>query len=101
MRAIRRRTWAERLRYVFYVQTKDILDTVSPSRPPKWNAVRPQSSALGAMFQLIVPLLVLMGAFYLIMRSMSGSRSDGRFHDLARWGVQPGTPGRHLRGCRR
>ena len=63
-----------------YVQTKDILDTVGEQAPAKgWNAVRPQSSALGAMFQLIVPLLVLMGAFYFIMRSMSGSRMMGGF----------------------
>ena len=63
-----------------YVQTKDILDTVAEQAPAKgWNAVRPQSSALGAMFQLIVPLLVLMGAFYFIMRSMSGSRMRGGF----------------------
>ena len=63
-----------------YVQTKDILDTVADQAPAKgWNAVRPQSSALGAMFQLIVPLLVLMGAFYFIMRSMSGSRMMGGF----------------------
>ena len=63
-----------------YVQTKDILDTVAEQAPAKgWNAVRPQSSALGAMFQLIVPLLVLMGAFYFIMRSMSGLRMMGGF----------------------
>ena len=63
-----------------YAQTKDILDTVAEQAPAKgWNAVRPQSSALGAMFQLIVPLLVLMGAFYFIMRSMSGSRMMGGF----------------------
>ena len=63
-----------------YVQTKDILDTVAEQAPAKgWNAVRPQSSALGAMFQLIVPLLVLMGAFYFIMRSISGSRMMGGF----------------------
>ena len=63
-----------------YGQTKDILDTVAEQTPAKgWNAVRPQSSALGAMFQLIVPLLVLMGAFYFIMRSMSGSRMMGGF----------------------
>ncbi len=63
-----------------YVQTKDILDTVAAKAPSKgWNAVRPQSSALGAMFQLIVPLLILMGAFYFIMRSMSGSRMMGGF----------------------
>ena len=63
-----------------YVQTKDILDTVAEQAPAKgWNAVRPQSSTLGAMFQLIVPLLVLMGAFYFIMRSMSGSRMMGGF----------------------
>ena len=63
-----------------YVQTKDILDTVAAQAPSKgWNAVRPQSSALGAMFQLIIPLLILMGAFYFIMRSMSGSRMMGGF----------------------
>ena len=63
-----------------YVQTNDILDTVAAQAPSKgWNAVRPQSSALGAMFQLIVPLLILMGAFYFIMRSMSGSRMMGGF----------------------
>ena len=63
-----------------YVQTKDILDTVAAQAPAKgWNAVRPQSSALGAMVQLLVPLLVLMGAFYFIMRSMSGSRMMGGF----------------------
>ena len=63
-----------------YVQTKDILDTVAAQAPAKgWNAVRPQSSAFGAMVQLLVPLLVLMGAFYFIMRSMSGSRMMGGF----------------------
>ena len=63
-----------------YVQTKDILDTVAAQAPAKgWNAVRPQSSALGAMLQLIVPLLIFMGAFYFIMRSMSGSRMMGGF----------------------
>ena len=63
-----------------YVQTKDILDTVAAQAPAKgWNAVRPQSSALGAMVQLLVPLLVLMGAFYFIMHSMSGSRMMGGF----------------------
>lgn len=63
-----------------YVQTKDILDTVAAQAPAKgWNAVRPQSSTLGAMVQLLVPLLVLMGAFYFIMRSMSGSRMMGGF----------------------
>ena len=33
-----------------YVQTKDILDTVAAQAPSKgWNAVRPQSSALGVL----------------------------------------------------
>ena len=69
-----------------YVQTKDILDTVAAQAPAKgWNAVRPQSSALGAMVQLLVPLLVLMGAFYFIMRSMSGSRMMGGFTASRPW----------------
>ena len=63
-----------------YVQTKDILDTVADKAPAKgWNAVRPQSGALGAIIQLLIPLLVLMGAFYFVMRSMSGSRMMGGF----------------------
>ena len=63
-----------------YVQTKDILDTVAAKAPAKgWNAVRPQAGALGAIFQLLVPLLILMGAFYFVMRSMSGSRMMGGF----------------------
>ena len=63
-----------------YVQTKDILDTVSDKAPAKgWNAVRPQSGPLGAIIQLLIPLLILMGAFYFVMRSMSGSRMMGGF----------------------
>ena len=63
-----------------YVQTKDILDTVAAKAPAKgWNAVRPQSGALGAIIQLLIPLLILMGAFYFVMRSMSGSRMMGGF----------------------
>ena len=63
-----------------YVQTKDILDTVADKAPAKgWNAVRPQSGALGAIIQLLFPLLILMGAFYFVMRSMSGSRMMGGF----------------------
>ena len=63
-----------------YVQTKDILDTVAAKAPAKgWNAVRPQSGALGAIIQLLIPLLILMGAFYFVMRSMSGARMMGGF----------------------
>ncbi len=63
-----------------YVQTKDILDTVADKAPAKgWNAVRPQSGAFGAIIQLLIPLLILMGAFYFVMRSMSGSRMMGGF----------------------
>ena len=63
-----------------YVQTKDILDTVADKAPAKgWNAVRPQSGAFGAVIQLLIPLLILMGAFYFVMRSMSGSRMMGGF----------------------
>lgn len=63
-----------------YVQTKDILDTVADKVPAKgWNAVRPQSGAFGAIIQLLIPLLILMGAFYFVMRSMSGSRMMGGF----------------------
>ena len=63
-----------------YVQTKDILDTVADRAPAKgWNAIRPQSGVLGGIFQLLVPLLILMAAFYFVMRSMSGSRMMGGF----------------------
>ena len=63
-----------------YVQTKDILDTVAEQAPAKgWNAVRPQSGILGGVVQLLVSLVILGGAFYFIMRSMSGSRMMGGF----------------------
>ena len=63
-----------------YVQTKDILDTVADKAPAKgWNAVRPQSSILGGVLQLLISLVILGGAFYFIMRSMSGSRMMGGF----------------------
>ena len=63
-----------------YVQTKDILDTVADKAPAKgWNAVRPQSGILGGVVQLLVSLVILGGAFYFIMRSMSGSRMMGGF----------------------
>ena len=63
-----------------YVQTKDILDTVAAKAPAKgWNAVRPHSGALGAILQLLIPLLILMGAYVFVMRSMSGSRMLGCF----------------------
>ena len=63
-----------------YVQTKDILDTVVDKAPAKgWNAVRPQSGILGGVVQLLVSLVILGGAFYFIMRSMSGSRMMGGF----------------------
>ena len=63
-----------------YVQTKDILDTVADKAPAKgWNAVRPQSGILGGLLQLLISLVILGGAFYFIMRSMSGSRMMGGF----------------------
>jgi len=63
-----------------YVQTKDILDTVADKAPAKgWNAVRPQSGILGGVVQLLISLVILGGAFYFIMRSMSGSRMMGGF----------------------
>ena len=63
-----------------YVQTKEILDTVADKAPAKgWNAVRPQSGILGGVVQLLISLVILGGAFYFIMRSMSGSRMMGGF----------------------
>ena len=63
-----------------YVQTKDILDTVADKAPAKgWNAVRPQSGILGGVLQMAFSLLILGGAFYFIMRSMSGSRMMSGF----------------------
>ena len=63
-----------------YVQTKDILDTVADKAPAKgWNAVRPQSGILGGVVQLLISLVILGGAFFFIMRSMSGSRMMGGF----------------------
>ena len=62
-----------------YVQTKDILDTADKAPAKGWNAVRPQSGILGGVLQLLISLVILGGAFYFIMRSMSGSRMMGGF----------------------
>ncbi|EFU61184.1 ATP-dependent zinc metalloprotease FtsH [Actinomyces sp. oral taxon 180] len=63
-----------------YAQTKEILDAVAAQAPAKgWNAVRPQSGALGLVLQILIPLLFISAAFYFIMRSMSGSRMMGGF----------------------
>ncbi len=41
--------------------------------------MRPQSGILGGVVQLLISLVILGGAFYFIMRSMSGSRMMGGF----------------------
>lgn len=61
-------------------QTDEILTTVSTLDPKRgWNALYPQTSALASLLQMLLPIVILLGAFWWIMASMSGSRMMGGF----------------------
>lgn len=63
-----------------YSQTEDILTAVSKAEPAKgWNALRPQGSLFSAILQMVVPILLLLGAFWFLMSRMSGSKMLGGF----------------------
>lgn len=61
-------------------QTEDILSTVQQLDPGRgWNTLYPQSSILVSIFQTLFTLVLLLGAFWLIMSRMAGSRFMGGF----------------------
>ncbi|QWW19860.1 ATP-dependent zinc metalloprotease FtsH [Schaalia sp. 19OD2882] len=63
-----------------HAQTKDILDTVGKLDPKRgWNALYPQTSVLATLLQMLLPIVILLAAFWWIMSSMSGSRMMGGF----------------------
>lgn len=63
-----------------YAQTEDILSAVSKAAPAKgWNALRPQAGALSSILQMVIPLALLLGAFWFLMGRMTGSRMMGGF----------------------
>lgn len=63
-----------------YTQTEEILTTVTEKSPVRgWNAIRPQGSAISAVLQMVIPILILMLAFWFLMSRLSGSRMMGGF----------------------
>ena len=63
-----------------HVQSEDVLSAVEKLSPSRgWNAIYPQTSALSAMLQFLIPLLILVAAFWWLTSRMSGSRMMGGF----------------------
>jgi len=61
-------------------QSADVIAAVEKVDPSKgWNAIYPQPSFLSSMLQLMLPLVILVGAFWWLMSRMSGSRMMGGF----------------------
>ncbi len=62
------------------VQSEDVLSSVEKLAPSRgWNAIYPQTSALSAMLQFLIPLLILVAAFWWLTSRMAGSRMMGGF----------------------
>ncbi|MDN6428533.1 MAG: ATP-dependent zinc metalloprotease FtsH [Propionibacterium sp.] len=61
-------------------QSGDVIAAVEKVAPAKgWNAIYPQPSFLSSILQLVLPLVILVGAFWWLMSRMSGSRMMGGF----------------------
>ncbi|MCI1642758.1 MAG: ATP-dependent zinc metalloprotease FtsH [Actinomyces sp.] len=61
-------------------ETSAVIRAVQDVDPAQgWNAVHPQTSFLGSMLQLLVPMLLFLGLFWWLMSRMSGSRMMGGF----------------------
>ncbi|MDO4258060.1 MAG: ATP-dependent zinc metalloprotease FtsH [Actinomycetaceae bacterium] len=62
------------------IQSQNVLDTVAKLDPARgWNAHYPQSSLVSFLVQLLLPILILLAAFWFIMSRMSGGRMMGAF----------------------
>ncbi|WP_026460627.1 ATP-dependent zinc metalloprotease FtsH [Schaalia suimastitidis] len=62
------------------VQAEEILATVAEKAPARgWNAMYPHTNAFMAVIQTVVPLLILLAAFWWIMGRMAGGRMLGAF----------------------
>ncbi len=61
-------------------QSADVIAAVEKVSPAKgWNALYPQPSLFSSMLQLMIPLIILIGAFWWLTSRMSGSRMMGGF----------------------
>ncbi|MDN5963514.1 MAG: ATP-dependent zinc metalloprotease FtsH [Actinomyces sp.] len=61
-------------------QSGDVIAAVEKVAPAKgWNAIYPQPSFLSSILQLVLPLVILVGAFWWLMSRISGSRMMGGF----------------------
>lgn len=62
------------------VQTEEILNLLDDAEPAAgYDALYPQQSVLGSMLTLIIPMLILLGAFWWLMSRTTGSRMMGAF----------------------
>lgn len=61
-------------------QTEQVLDLLDEAAPPEgYNAHNPQPSVLGSLLQLMLPMMILLGAFWWLMSRTAGSRMMGAF----------------------
>ncbi len=62
------------------VQGEEILDLIDRAEPAEgYDAHNPQPSVLGSMLQLMLPLMLLLGAFWFLMSRTAGRGMMGQF----------------------
>ncbi len=62
------------------VQADEIVELLEKAEPVEgFDARKPQPSVLGSMLQLMLPLMILLGAFWFLMSRSAGSRMMGGF----------------------
>ncbi len=61
-------------------QTDEILELIEDAEPPKgYNALYPQTSVLGGMLQLMLPMIIILGAFWFLMSRTTRGGMMGSF----------------------
>lgn len=61
-------------------QTPEVLELLAAAEPAEgYDALYPQTSALAAMLQLIIPMALILGVFWWLMSRSAGSRMMGSF----------------------
>ncbi len=61
-------------------QTDEILELITEAEPPGgYNALFPQSSVWGSMLQLMIPMLLILGAFWFLMSRTTRGGMMGSF----------------------
>nr|WP_269212770.1 ATP-dependent zinc metalloprotease FtsH [Schaalia sp. lx-100] len=62
------------------IQSEELVSTVTKLEPARgWNTLYPQTSFLSAMVQTLVPIIILVGAFWFLMRRWGGGRMMDAF----------------------